>query len=98
MARYRDRGAILASSAKNIVQEASLKPSVISIIAALGAIALTGCTGGDMGSTRGGGAAPGQSGGRDTAHAPSAGAATPAAAAAAPSSDTTKQRAKAKQP
>jgi hypothetical protein len=75
-----------------------MKPSAISIIAALGAVALTGCTGGDMGSTRGGGAAPGQSGGRDTTHAASAGAATPGAAPAAPSSDTTKQRAKAKQP
>jgi hypothetical protein len=75
-----------------------MKPSVMSIIAAVGAVALIGCTGGDMGSTRGGGAAPGQSGGRDTTHAASAGAATPAAPAPAPSSDTTKQRAKAKQP
>jgi len=69
-------------------------------VAALGATAITGCTGGDMGSTRGGGAAPGQSGGRDTssarATAPAPGAAT--SATAGTSTDTTKKRTRAKQP
>lgn len=43
-------------------------------------IACAACTGGDMGNTRGGGAAPGQSGGRDTGTG-SAGTGTPAAGA-----------------
>jgi hypothetical protein len=58
-----------------------------------GVFSLCGCTGGDMGNTRGGGAAPGQSGGRDTAGA-AAGAAssTPSSAApAAGATDTSKQ-------
>src|SRR2546423_8960272 len=46
------------------------------------ALALGACTGGDMGNTRGGGAAPGQSGGRDTSAASAAGAAGAAAATA----------------
>jgi len=62
-------------------------------------LALGACTGGDMGNTRGGGAAPGQSGGRDTtgAAAKAAGGAPPAPTAV--TADTTKQRAtKAKRP
>lgn len=43
-------------------------------------VAFAACTGGDMGNTRGGGAAPGQSGGRDTGTG-SAGTGTPAAGA-----------------
>ena len=71
----------------------------IAKIAALGASVLIGCTGGDMGNTRGGGAAPGQSGGRDTTRSPSAaGAASSGAVTPARPTDTTKQRAKAKQP
>ena len=68
-----------------------MKRIVISLIIG---VSLAACTGGDMGNTRGGGAAPGQSGGRDTGTgsagttgAPSAGAPTagaPAAGAATP--------------
>jgi hypothetical protein len=78
--------------------ENDMKLSVIVMIGAFGAVALTGCTGGNMGDTRGGGAAPGQSGGRDTTHAASPGTTPSAAAAPATTADTTKQRAKAKQP
>jgi len=69
-----------------------MKRLVLSLIIG---VSLTACTGGDMGNTRGGGAAPGQSGGRDTGTgsagttgAPSGGAPTagaPAAGAAASS-------------
>lgn len=74
-----------------------MKPSVIVMIAFSGVAALAGCTGGSMGNTRGGGAAPGQSGGRDTTPAAAPGAGTSGAVTPAPTADTTKQRAK-KQP
>jgi len=74
-----------------------MERSAIGLIMGLGLVAATGCTGGDMGNTRGGGAAPGQSGGADTAHASAA--AVPATGATArTSADTTKQRAKATKP
>ena len=82
-----------------------MKPSSIATVALLGAASLIGCTGGNMGDTRGGGAAPGQSGGRDTAHSaaapaptPTPGAATSGAAAPTRVTDTTKRRGKTKQP
>ena len=40
-----------------------MKRTTVSLIVV---VALAACTGGDMGNTRGGGAAPGQSGGPDT--------------------------------
>ncbi|HKW47254.1 MAG TPA: hypothetical protein VJN70_07410 [Gemmatimonadaceae bacterium] len=74
-----------------------MRPSVITMMAlCFGGAALAGCTGGSMGDTRGGGAAPGQSGGRDTTHA-AAPAATSGAVTPTTPVDTTKQRAK-KQP
>ena len=73
-----------------------MKRLVVSLIVG---VSLAACTGGDMGNTRGGGAAPGQSGGRDTGTgsagttaAPTAGAPTagaPAAGAATPTTAAT---------
>lgn len=65
-------------------------------VAALAALlAITACTGGDMGNTRGGGAAPGQAGGSDTGRQPAAGTVPGAATvgASARAADTTKTRA-----
>jgi hypothetical protein len=76
--------------------EGEMERSAIGLIVGLGLVAATGCTGGDMGNTRGGGAAPGQSGGADTTHASAAGAA--AGATTRTAADTTKQRAKATKP
>ena len=77
-------------------------------VAAAGLVISAGaCTGGDMGNTRGGGAAPGQSGGRDTTNASAAAAASagtagstgPAkAGATGAAADTTKQRTATKRP
>jgi hypothetical protein len=66
--------------------------TMVSMVVVAGA-----CTGGDMGNTRGGGAAPGQSGGRDTtgaganSAAPSASTVGASAAATRAGVDTTKQ-------
>jgi len=60
-------------------------------IAVAGVCSLGGCTGGDMGNTRGGGAAPGQSGGRDTTRAAAVGAAPSSAAPVAGAADTSKR-------
>lgn len=49
-------------------------------------IALGACTGGDMGNTRGGGAAPGQSGARDTT-----GAGVPSATSSTAAKDSSKR-------
>lgn len=56
-------------------------------------VALAACTGGDMGNTRGGGAAPGQSGGRDTGtgSAGSGAATSTKAGATGAAADTTKR-------
>ena len=77
-------------------KEKIMKRLVVSLIIG---VSLVACTGGDMGNTRGGGAAPGQSGGRDTGTgsagttaAPAAGAAVPGnAATPAATVDTTKR-------
>jgi len=78
--------------------EGEMERSAIGLIMGLGLVAATGCTGGDMGNTRGGGAAPGQSGGADTTHASAAGAAAATGATTRTAADTTKQRAKATKP
>ncbi|HEY2378557.1 MAG TPA: hypothetical protein VGH98_21435 [Gemmatimonadaceae bacterium] len=70
----------------------------IHVVTALVVIALCACTGGNMGNTRGGGAAPGQSGGRDTSHASAASTPAPSNATPVATTDTTKPAAKAKKP
>lgn len=59
---------------------------VIGVAAIAALCSLGACTGGDMGNTRGGGAAPGQSGGRDTT---GAGAVSTTPSSAAPSANAT---------
>jgi hypothetical protein len=56
----------------------------------IGLCSLGACTGGDMGNTRGGGAAPGQSGGRETTAVKSAPAIPSAATSPTGATDTTK--------
>jgi hypothetical protein len=59
---------------------------VVCATVVVGLCSLGGCTGGNMGNTRGGGAAPGQSGGRDTT---GAGVVTSTPSSAAPTAGTT---------
>ena len=78
--------------------EGEMERNAIRLVVGLGLVVATACTGGDMGNTRGGGAAPGQSGGADTTHASAAGAAPATGATTRTSADTSKQRAKATKP
>lgn len=64
---------------------------MMGVIAVVALCSLGACTGGDMGNTRGGGAAPGQSGGRDTTGAGAVGTTPSSAAATAGTVDTSRR-------